>query len=62
MVFLYRMERKLKVRVKEHRSGAEKVSEGTVYIRDRKRQSQSEMWGSESVNASELDCGNIEEN
>ena len=38
--------RKLKVRVKEHRSEAEKVSETTVYTRDRKRQSQSEMWGS----------------
>ena len=38
--------RKLKVRVKEHRSEAEKVSESTVYTRDRKRQSQSEMWGS----------------
>ena len=38
--------RKLKVRVKEHRSEAEKISEGIVYTRDRKRQSQSEMWGS----------------
>ena len=38
--------RKLKVPVKEHRSEAEKVSETTVYTRDRKRQSQSEMWGS----------------
>ena len=32
--------------VKEHRSEAEKVSEATVYTRDRKRQSQSEMWDS----------------
>ena len=38
--------RKLKVRVKEHRSEAEKVSETNVYTRDKKRQSQSEMWGS----------------
>ena len=38
--------RKLKVRVKEHRTEAEKVSQGSVYTRDRKRQSQSEMWGS----------------
>ena len=38
--------RKLKVRVKEYRSEAEKVSKSTVYTRDRKRQSQSEMWGS----------------
>ena len=38
--------RKLKVRVKEHRSEAEKVSETTVYTRNRKRQPQSEMWGS----------------
>ena len=34
------------LRVKEHRSEAEKVSKSTVYTRDRKRQSQSEMWGS----------------
>ena len=38
--------RKLKVRVKEHRTEAEKVSRGTTYTRERKRQSQSEMWGS----------------
>ena len=38
--------RKLKVRVKEHRDEREKVSQGAVYTRDRKRQSQSEMWGS----------------
>ena len=40
------MKRKLKVRAKEHQSEAEKVSEAVVYTRDRKRQSQSEMWGS----------------
>ena len=38
--------RKLKVRVKEHRTEAEKVTNGTRYTRDRKRQSQTEMWGS----------------
>ena len=32
--------RKLKVRVKEHRTEAEKVTNGTRYTRDRKRQSQ----------------------
>ena len=38
--------RKLKVRVKEHRTETEKVSQGTVFTRDKKRQSQSEMWSS----------------
>ena len=38
--------RKLKVRVKERRTEAEKVTNGTRYTRDRKRQSQTEMWGS----------------
>ena len=38
--------RKLKVRVKEHQTETEKVSKAVVYTRDRKRQSQSEMWGS----------------
>ena len=37
---------KLKVRVKEHRTEAEKVTNGMRYTRDRKRQSQTEMWGS----------------
>ena len=37
--------RKLKVRVKEHRTETEKVI-GTRDIRDRKRQSETEMWGS----------------
>ena len=36
--------RKLKVRVKEHRTETERVSKGAVYTWDRKRQSQSEMW------------------
>ena len=44
--YIVEMKRKLKVHVKEHRSEAEKVSEAIVYTRDRKRQSQSEMWGS----------------
>jgi len=34
------------VRVKEHRTEAEKVSRGTAYTREKKRQSESEMWGS----------------
>ena len=38
--------RKLKVRVKEHRTEAEKVTKGARYTRDRKRQSETEMWGS----------------
>ena len=38
--------RKLKVRVKEHKTETEKISKSVVYTRDRKRQSQSEMWGS----------------
>ena len=38
--------RKLEVRVKEHQTETEKVSKAVVYKRDRKRQSQSEMWGS----------------
>ena len=38
--------RKLKVRVKEHQTETEKVSKAVVYTRDRKRQSQSEMWSS----------------
>ena len=32
------------MRVKEHRTETERVSQGAVYTRDRKRQSQSEMW------------------
>ena len=47
--YIGEMKRKLKVRVKKHRSEAEKVSETTVYTRDRKRQSQSEMWGSRTM-------------
>ena len=38
--------RKLKVRVKEHRTETEKVNKGARYTRDRKRQSETEMWGS----------------
>ena len=38
--------RKLQVRVKEHRSETEKVSKGTNYTRDKKKLSQTEMWGS----------------
>ena len=38
--------RKLQLRVKEHRSETEKVSKGTNYTRDKKKLSQSEMWGS----------------
>ena len=38
--------RKLKVRVKEHRTETEKVNNGTRYTRDRRRQSETEMWGS----------------
>ena len=38
--------RKLKVRVKEHRTETEKVSNGARYTLDRKRQSQTKMWGS----------------
>ena len=37
---------KLKVRVKEHRTETEKVNKGARYTRDRKRQSETEMWGS----------------
>ena len=38
--------RKLKVRVKERRTETEKVNKGARYTRDRKRQSETEMWGS----------------
>ena len=38
--------RKLQVRVKEHQSETEKVSKGTNYTRDKKKLSQTEMWGS----------------
>ena len=38
--------RKLKVRVKEYRTETEKVNNGTRYTRDRRRQSETEMWGS----------------
>ena len=38
--------RKLKVRVKEHRTETEKVNNGTRYTRDRRRQSETEIWGS----------------
>ena len=41
--------RKLKVRVKEHRTGTEKVNNGARYTRDRKRQSETEMWGSAMI-------------
>ena len=33
-------------RVKEHRTETEKVNNGTRYTRDRRRQSETEMWGS----------------
>ena len=38
--------RKLQVRVKEHQSETEKVSKGTKYSIDKKKLSQTEMWGS----------------
>ena len=44
--YLGETKRKLKVRVKEHRTETEKVNKGARYTRDRKRQSETEMWGS----------------
>ncbi len=38
--------RKLAVRVKEHRTETEKVSDARVYTRDKRKQSESEYWGS----------------
>ena len=38
--------RKLNVRVKEHRIETEKVNNRARYTRNRKRQSETEMWGS----------------
>ena len=44
--YVWETERKLQVRVKEHRSETEKVSKGTNYTRDKKKLSKTEMWGS----------------
>ena len=38
--------RKLKLRVKEHRTETEKVNKGARYTIARKRQSETETWGS----------------
>ena len=39
-------QKKLKVKVKEHRTETEKVNNGARYTGDRTRQPQTEMWGS----------------